>query len=182
MRVRLRSLALWGMSSLLLVGMLGYSYWSYTSIKVLSKRVHALQEGVHSLESKTSEISESMKEIEERLSTSEIDILLLQEGSIDLTKTIYQPIESGFSIDVQSVSKHLTGVKITGTVLNHSSVVHEQAKFRVSIGSKSNEFIVPRLRAGYAAKFSVYIPDVEVKNARYAKFDWYESLLRYYKE
>lgn len=110
------------------------------------------------------------------------EFLTEERGSVDLTKTTFQPLEAGFSIVISGVTPHLSGVKITGRILNEQSVEREQAKFKVRVGKQENEFTISRIRPGYAAQFSVYVPDVNAKDTRFARFQYQNSTLSYYNE
>jgi hypothetical protein len=54
-------------------------------------------------------------------------------------------------------------------ILNTQSVTSRQAKFKVKLGEQENEFTVSQIRPGYAASFSVYVPDVQAKECTVRK-------------
>lgn len=125
-------------------------------------------------------LNEEVSNLKSRLNIS--DFLSGLPGQVNLTKTNFQSIEEGFSVRVTNVGRHLSGVKITGSVLNQQGVTHEHAVFQVTVGKQKNEFTIRWIRPGFAAKFSVIVLDVKVEEARYAKFEYQRSLLSYYNE
>jgi hypothetical protein len=167
---------------LLLAGLLlCTAAYAYT----LSTQIQTLRTNLLELEAKAGAGNEDIAKLRKDLDDLKFRVVLgeLQlRGSVDLTKTNFQPLEGGFAIAISGVSSHLSGIKISGEILDTQSVAHEQAKFNVNVGGQENEFRVDRVRPGYAVKFSVYVPDVKAKDARFARFEFKESTLRYNSE
>lgn len=103
-------------------------------------------------------------------------------GVVDLTETSLQSVGEGFSVGRLEVTKHLSGVKITGIILNASSVDHSQLRMKVTVLGKEKEFNVTKVRSGRAAKFSVYVPDVKAEEAQLAKLEYVRSTVGYFVE
>ena len=77
---------------------------------------------------------------------------------IDLSSTNFQTINSDFSVMPETVEAHLSGIKISGKILNTSSVDQSDIKFKVVIGNESKEFeIMKKINSGYARPFEIYI-------------------------
>lgn len=88
---------------------------------------------------------------------------------IDLTKTSFQSIPKGFEIAIKNVDAHLTGIKIKGEVLNTQSVDYENLNLTIEVGQTNKDFTINKLKAGYAAEFEVYIPDIPVSQTKTAR-------------
>ncbi|MCK4372216.1 MAG: hypothetical protein KAW61_03670, partial [candidate division Zixibacteria bacterium] len=53
------------------------------------------------------------------------------KGRVDLTSSSAQHIEGTFLVSDLQVSEHLTGVNVTGRIVNTSSITHETLTFRI---------------------------------------------------
>lgn len=104
-----------------------------------------------------------------------------KRGYIDLTTSSLQDIGDGFFTSIESVNPHLTGVKVSGTMINSSSLDHFQAKFKITIGDQMQEFTIDEIPSSYSIKFKVYIPNVPKDKTSYGKIEYDESSIRYLK-
>lgn len=128
-------------------------------------------------------LQKDLKALEDDVRKVELDLAFKDAGeSVDLTETHFQDIDESFSIGRVNVTKHLSGARIAGIILNRSSVGHERLTLRVKILGESKEFTVPKVRPGYAARFSVYLPDVKAEGARLGKFEYVRSTVLFYQE
>jgi len=107
---------------------------------------------------------------------------LLKKRIVDLSEPIFQNADERFDVGKLEVAKHLAGVRISGILLNTSSVGHKQLTMSVSVAGRTKEFTVNSIRPGYAAKFSVYVPDVKAEDARFAEFEFVRSTVSYHLE
>jgi hypothetical protein len=117
-----------------------------------------------------------------------IDIIKLKwerKNFVDLTYTGSQSIGEIFSIIVEEVKPHLSGIKIKGEILNNSSVICSNIKFRVNFGETFTEqerelFILERINPGYSRDFELYIPDVPLE-IRHIEMELISSSISYLK-
>lgn len=100
---------------------------------------------------------------------------------IDLTKTSFQSISKGFEIAIKNVDAHLTGIKIKGEVLNTQSVDYENVNLTIEVGQTDKDFTISKLKAGYAAEFEVYIPDIPVSQTKTATVTYNNGVIRFYR-
>lgn len=100
---------------------------------------------------------------------------------IDLTKTSFQSIPKGFEIAIKNVDAHLTGIKIKGEVLNTQSVDYENLNLTIEVGQTNKDFTINKLKAGYAAEFEVYIPDIPVSQTKTATVTYNNGVIRFYR-
>lgn len=115
-----------------------------------------------------------------RLSNIELqDFLQNMEGIVDLSESVVQPIGNGFLAVKLEANEHLTGLKISGRIINTQCVAHETVKFKLQIAGQSKEFTISRISPGNSTAFSVYIPDVAIGESRVAKISYIESMIRY---
>lgn len=100
---------------------------------------------------------------------------------IDLTKTSFQDIPKGFEIAIKNVDVHLTGIKIKGEVLNTQSVDYENLNLTIEVGQTNKDFTINKLKAGYAAEFEIYIPDIPVSQTKTAMITYNNGVINFYR-
>lgn len=119
----------------------------------------------------------------QRISALENQVASMSNNNkfVTLASPVMQPTNSPlFNAKITGVEEHLTGVTISGRLLNVSSVTYGNAQFNVSISDKSNMFYIPSIAPGSACDFSVYIPDVPIKDAKYAIIKEGDSTVSYH--
>jgi hypothetical protein len=89
---------------------------------------------------------------------------------VDLAAPGWQPIQGGFYVIDLSLSAAGKGTKISGKIVNPTSVVHETAQFSVRIDEHRATFALPRVPPGVAQPFDVTVADVEPATAKKAFF------------
>lgn len=104
---------------------------------------------------------------------------ILYGNSINITTTSFQKLNDDFSIAIKSVEPHLSGLKLKGLIVNKSSVVHTDLKFKINnyhteVATLSLNNAMP----GQQANFEIYIPDI-TNNTKFLKFLYIESLIHY---
>ena len=105
--------------------------------------------------------------------------LLGSKYSVDFSVSEIQQIDDVFLLANAAQQKHLTGVKFSGRVINTQSVDHLNIIFILSVDGESKEFTINRISSGNSTGFSVYIPDISIERARYAKINHVRSKIRY---
>jgi hypothetical protein len=87
---------------------------------------------------------------------------------IDLPGTGWQPIAGGFYVIDLDVAPQGKGAKITGKIINPTSVTHEGAQLSLRVGDHKGSFTLPRVPPAVAQTFEVVLPDVAPGDARRA--------------
>jgi len=105
----------------------------------------------------------AVRDIERHLST-----VVYQE--IDLPGSGWQPIAGGFYVIDLAVSPQGKGTKVTGKVINPTSVTHEDAHLSLKIGDHKATFTLPHVPPAVAQPFEVAVPDVAPADAKRAYF------------
>jgi hypothetical protein len=103
-----------------------------------------------------------------------------EKGAVDFTEPGLQDIGDGFFVIGISVQQHLTGVKVSGRVLNSTSLLHTSVEFQITVGDQSKDFTVASIPSRTAVSFSVYIPDVPVNQTHWGQIKYQRALLNYY--
>lgn len=103
------------------------------------------------------------------------------EGMVDLSTTDIQGIGDGFFAARLSAERHLTGLRVRGRIVNATSVRHEAAQFRITIGEQRQGFTVNIISPGNSTSFNVYVPDVAEEQERWARIEYQQSMIRYYR-
>jgi hypothetical protein len=87
---------------------------------------------------------------------------------VDLAGAGWQPIAGGFYVIDLGVSPQGKGVKITGKIINPTSVTHENAQLSLKIGEHKATFSLPHVPPAVAQPFDVTLPDVPPAEAKRA--------------
>lgn len=101
---------------------------------------------------------------------------------VDLSEKSVQSIEDGFYVTNLSVQPHMSGVKITGEIINSQSLEYSGANLKIEIMGSEKSVYVKKLRPGFSSKFSVIMLDIDSKTVRLAKMwmgnytvHWYQG-------
>lgn len=89
---------------------------------------------------------------------------------IDLSTAGWQPIAGGFYVIDLALAPAAKGTRITGKVINPTSVTHEAATFSVRIGVERAQFEIAKMPPGVAQSFEVALPNVAPIAAKKAFF------------
>ncbi|HVX95030.1 MAG TPA: hypothetical protein VHK47_08970 [Polyangia bacterium] len=87
---------------------------------------------------------------------------------VDLAASGWQPIAGGFYVIDLGVSPQGKGVKISGKIINPTSVTHENAQLSLKIGEKKATFSLPHVPPAVAQPFDVTLADVPPAEAKRA--------------
>jgi hypothetical protein len=178
----------WGLLVFLLAaGGFGASAYLFGRLKRAEAARDALAAEVAAFGPRFEQFKEAVRGVDRQLSST-----VFQE--VDLAATGWQPIAGGFyvidlAISDVGPSKGPTppatssggqsppalnaiarGTKISGKIINPTSVVHESAQFSVRIGEKRATFALPRVPPGVAQNFDVTLPEVATGAAKHAFF------------
>lgn len=102
---------------------------------------------------------------------------------IDLTINSSQKLTDGasFLVNIDEVKQQMTGVKISGKIINASSITYSGASFQIAMIGAENTINVPKdIPPGGSTKFSVYVPDVKPENSKYAKISFISGNISFY--
>lgn len=134
-------------------------------------------EKIKSLESRLEETEVILSELQE--STQEVELKLF--SGIDFTNSDIQTINDHFFLVDAEQIEHLTGIKFKGSIVNTQSVHYGNVRFKLTVNKITKDFVVNNIPAGNSTNFTIYIPDINAKDARYGEIEYQESLVRYSK-
>jgi len=155
---------LWGfVMFLLVIGALASSAYLFQRLRREEAARAALANEVTAFGPRFEQFKSAVRDVGKQLSTT-----VFQE--VDLAAAGWQPIQGGFYVIDLSMSAAGKGTRITGKVVNPTSVVHETAQFSVRIDEHRATFTLPRVPPGIAQPFEVTVPDVAIAEARKAFF------------
>src|SRR3954469_21584607 len=153
---------LWGFIMFLLVaGALAASVYLYQRLRREEAARVSLAAEVTAFGPRFEQFKSAVRDVGKQLSTT-----VFQE--VDLSAAGWQPIQGGFYVIDLSLSAAGKGVRLTGKVVNPTSVVHETAQFSVRIDEHRGSFPLARLPPGVAQTFEVTLPDVAIADAKKA--------------
>jgi len=153
---------LWGfVMFLLVIGALASSAYLFQRLRREEAARAALANEVTAFGPRFEQFKSAVRDVGKQLSTT-----VFQE--VDLAAAGWQPIQGGFYVIDLSMSAAGKGTRITGKVVNPTSVVHETAQFSVRIDEHRATFTLPRVPPGVAQPFEVTVPDVAIAEAKKA--------------
>ncbi len=140
---------------------------------------------INKTEKELVKIKVEIKNLEKRLKKIEYEKSLKNlAGYISLSEFgVFQDIGGAggvfYQVSIKNVVRHLSGIKITGSMLNLGAVRRENIGFKMSVDLSEKEFEIPIISGGRASRFSVYIPNVDPEDANYAKLVVKRGYFRY---
>ncbi len=145
---------LWGFFLfLLLAAALGASGYLFNSLRREQAARAALEREVASFGPRFDQFKDAVRDVDHRLSAT-----VFQE--VDLGASGWQPIAGGFYVIDLAVAPAGKGLRISGKVINPTSVAHDSAQFSVRVGEHRVTFTLPHLPPAVAQTFDVTLPDV----------------------
>jgi hypothetical protein len=148
---------------LLVAGALASSAYLYQRLRREEAARAALAAEVAAFGPRFDQFKSAVRDVGKQLSTT-----VFQQ--VDLTAAGWQPIQGGFYVIDLSMSSAGKDTRITGKVVNPTSVVHETAQFSVRIDEHRGTFTLGKVPPGIAQPFEVTIPDVAIAEAKKAFF------------
>jgi len=153
---------LWGLIMFVLVaGALASSAYLYQRLRREEAARAALAAEVAAFTPRFEQFKSAVRDVGKQLSTT-----VFQE--VDLSASGWQPIQGGFYVIDLSLASAGKGVRLTGKVVNPTSVVHETAQFSVRIDEHRGTFALTKVPPGVAQPFEVTVPDVAIADAKKA--------------
>ena len=153
---------LWGVIMFVLVaGALASSAYLYGRLRREEAARATLATEVAAFGPRFEQFKSAVRDVGKQLSTT-----VFQE--VDLGATGWQPIQGGFYVIDLSVVPAGKGTRISGKIVNPTSVVHENAQLTFRVGEKKASFTLPRVPPAIAQTFDVTLPDVAPADAKRA--------------
>ena len=155
---------LWGVIMFVLVaGALASSAYLYGRLRREEAARATLATEVAAFGPRFEQFKSAVRDVGKQLSTT-----VFQE--VDLGASGWQPIQGGFYVIDLSVVAAGKGTRISGKVVNPTSVVHENANFSVRIDEHRGTFALTKIPPAIAQPFEVTLGDVPPGTARKAFF------------
>lgn len=146
-----------------------------------AESINALTIAVEELRGRNSQLASELDSLQVTTQELQLDYLYKKfRHNIDFATPDVQEINKGFMIARASQEEHLTGIKFEGRIINSQSVAHESLTFLLTVNDTSKEFNISRISPGNSTSFSVYMPNLNAENARYAKVEYMSSSVRFY--
>jgi hypothetical protein len=153
---------LWGLIMFLLVaGALGWSAYLHQRLRREEAARAKLAAEVATIEPRFEQFKAAVRDVNRQLSSN-----VFQE--VDLGTAGWQPIAGGFYVIDLSVVAAAKGIRISGKIVNPTSVIHEAAQFSVRIDDHRGTFALARVPPGVAQAFELSLSDVTAATARKA--------------
>jgi hypothetical protein len=98
---------------------------------------------------------------------------------VDLSDPAMHPLGNGFYVGRLSLSDESGGLRVSGRLVNASSVDQLRAEFRLWVAGRELPFTVAKIPAGSSTGFAVEIPDADAAALRSARMRWVRSTVSY---
>ena len=155
---------LWGVIMFVLVaGALASSAYLYGRLRREEAARATLATEVAAFGPRFEQFKSAVRDVGKQLSTT-----VFQE--VDLGATGWQPIQGGFYVIDLSVVPAGKGTRISGKIVNPTSVVHDDAHFSVRIDEHRATFALVKVPPGIAQPFEVTLAGVSPGSAKKAFF------------
>lgn len=99
---------------------------------------------------------------------------------IDLSLDGIQDIGGGFMVSRLAAEERPDGVKVTGRVINTTSIKHRQLRFRMTLGERSEVFEINLISPGNSTGFAVLLPDAQLAGSGFARIEYLNSTVTYF--
>ncbi len=99
--------------------------------------------------------------------------------AIDLTDSVLQPLGQDFYVGRLALSDAGGALRVSGRIVNASSVDQLRVEFRLWVASRELPFSVARIAAGNSTPFALEIPSASNAELREARIRWVRSTLNY---
>ncbi len=101
---------------------------------------------------------------------------------VDLSDPAIQPLGGGFYVGQLSLSDQGGVLRVSGRLINASSIDQLRAEFRLTVAGRELPFSVGRISAGSSTAFTVELPSANSAALRSARLRWVRSTLSYLSE
>ncbi len=101
---------------------------------------------------------------------------------VDLSDPAIQPLGGGFYVGQLSLSDQGGVLRVSGRLINATSVDQLRAEFRLTVAGRELPFSVGRISAGSSTAFTVELPSANAAALRAARLRWVRSTLSYLSE
>jgi hypothetical protein len=101
---------------------------------------------------------------------------------VDLSDPAIQPLGGGFYVGQLSLSDSGGVLRVSGRLINASSIDQLRAEFRLTVAGRELPFSVGRISAGSSTAFTVELPSADAAALRAARLRWVRSTLSYLSE
>ena len=151
---------LWGILVFLLVlGSLAACGYLYTLLRQEQAARAALEQQINAFGPRFDQFKEAVRGVDRQLAAT-----VFQE--VDLGATGWQPITGGLYVIDLAAAPAGKGMKVSGKVINPTSVTHESAQLSVRVGEHRATFTLAHLPPAVAQPFEVTLPEVPAASTR----------------
>ncbi len=144
---------------LLALGGLAASAYLYDMLRQEQAARASLEKEVAGFAPRLDQFKEAVREVERRLSAT-----VFQE--VDLATSGWQPIAGGFYVIDIGAAPSGKGLRVSGKVINPTTVTHDSAQFSVRAGDRRATFALPHVPPDVAQPFEVTLPDTPPSTGR----------------
>ncbi len=159
------------------LGVLGFLWGNhfYNEFHRVKRAHYLIKTKIKKLETKADELQKSINGLRYQVFLKDLS------GLVDFTVPDIQKICDGFFLANAEQQKHLTGLKFKGRIINTQSVGHRNITFKLTVNKISKNFTIRRISPGHSTRFTVYVPDITPKDARFARIEYVESVVEFLK-
>jgi hypothetical protein len=106
-------------------------------------------------------------------------VSVLSDEQVELGNARLQPLRLGFAVSELRTEREDTAVRVTGRMINASSLGYRNATFRVKAGTSSAELTIDVLPPGGSGAFSVLLANLPLEGAHVATLSFVSAAVEY---
>jgi hypothetical protein len=152
---------------------------SLLAIVRAGKVVGELQGEMQALRQARAEMDRTSGRLSRSVEALESAVTLLSDEQVDLGNGKLQHLRHGFAISELATEREDTGVRITGRMINASSLRYRGATFRLKTSTSSAELTIDTLAPGGSGSFSTLLARQPLEAARVATLSFVSAAVEY---
>ena len=152
---------------------------SLLAIVRAGKVVGELKADMQGIKESRAEVDRTSGRLSRSVEALESAVTLLSDEQVDLTNGKLQHLRHAFAVSELRLQREDTGVRVTGRLINGSSLGYKNATFRLKVGTSSAELAIDTLAPGGSGAFSVVLARLPLEAARIASLSFVSAAVEY---
>jgi hypothetical protein len=141
--------------------------------------VGELKAQMQAVEASRAEVDRTSARLARSVDALESAVTLLSDEQVDLGNGKLQHLRHGFAVSELATRREDTGVRVTGRLINASTLVYKGATFRLKVGQSSAALSVDTLAPGGSGPFSAVLEKLPLESARVATLSFISAAVEY---
>jgi hypothetical protein len=152
---------------------------SLLAIVRAGKVVGELKSEMQAVQASRAEVDRTSAGLGRSVEALERAVTLLSDEQVDLGNGKLQHLRHGFAVSELRTQREDTGVRVTGRLINASTLGYKGATFRLKVGTSSAELGIDTLAPGGSGAFSALLARLPPEAARVATLSFVSAAVEY---